>query len=164
MGSLFTELNGHVTQEQIKQINKTGIVPPDAKSPEEKKYFIIFKSYLIDLRSQLADNEMTISGEAFIVYGRYHAFVSIKSYLDEDAERAVDVRESIVMVEGVDAGKGISLYRFLKLCNKAYPNEAFDDDTLEQYLEGFNNEEEFRAENSDAVGNGNFGGTFLKED
>ena len=43
MANLFTELNGHVTQEQIKQINKTGVVPPDAKSPEEKKYFIIFK-------------------------------------------------------------------------------------------------------------------------
>ena len=86
MANLFTELNGHVTQEQIKRINKTGVVPPDAKSPEEKKYFIIFKSYLIDLRSQLADNEMTIDGEAFIINGRYHAFETIKSYLDEDEE------------------------------------------------------------------------------
>ena len=40
---------------------------------------------------------------------------TIKEYLDEDAEMAVDIKNSLVMVEGVDSASAVSLYRFIKL-------------------------------------------------
>ena len=53
MAGLFTELNGHVTQEQLDRMNKSGIVPSDAKSPEEKRYTVIFVT-TDNLESQIA--------------------------------------------------------------------------------------------------------------
>lgn len=163
MGGLFTELNGHVTEDQIKQINKTGIVPSAAKSPEEKTYCVIFRSYSVVLKSQLADNEMEITGEAFIIKGRYNAFSKIKEYIDEDGELTVDIRNSLVMVEGVDAAAAVSLYRFINLCNNEYSEEAIPEDLLDTYLRDFIDEEEVR-DSSVATGNGNYCGTLLREE
>ena len=162
MSGLFVELNGHVTEEQMKQINKTGIIPSAAKSPEEKQYYVIFKSYLVVLKSQLADNGMDITGECIIVNGRHNMFLKIKEFLEEDAEMAVDVRKSMVMVEGVDAANCVSLYRFIKLCNAAYPDDAIAEAYLDEYLEGFYDENEVRK--ASATGNGNYCGTLLRED
>lgn len=163
MGSLFTELNGHPTENDIKKINETGVVPSSAKSAEEKTYCIIFKSYLLVLKSQIADNEMEISGEAIIINGRHRAFEKIKEYLDEDAEKAVDIRNSMVLVEGVDAAGAVSIYRFIKLCNKCYPDEAISESILNEYLDGFYDEEQIKSSVM-ATGNGNYCGTLLKED
>lgn len=163
MGSLFTELNGHVTEEEIKKINETGVIPSSAKSPEEKQYCVIFKSYLIVLRSQMADNEMEIDGEAIIIKGRHRVFEKIKEYLDEDAQNAVDIRNSMVMVEGVDAAGAVSLYRFIKLCNNCYQDEAIDESILNEYLRGFYDEQEVKSSVM-TTGNGNYCGTLLKED
>lgn len=163
MGSLFTELNGHPTQEDIKKINETGVVPSSAKSAEEKTYCIIFKSYLLILKSQLADNEMDIDGEAIIINGRHRAFKKIKEYLEEDGELAVDIRNSIVMVEGVDAAGAVSLYRFIKLCNGCYPDEAIDESILDGYLKDFYDEKEVKASVM-TTGNGNYCGTLLREE
>lgn len=164
MKGLFTELNGNVTKEQIEKINKTGVVPSDAKSPEEKEYLVIFKSYLVALKSQIAENEMDITGEAIIIRGRYNMFQKIKEYLDEDAEETIDLRTSMVMVEGVDAAKAVSLYRFILLCNKAYPDEQIPENITNHYLEGFNDEDEVKQSAQNATGSGNFSGTLLRED
>ena len=163
MGSLFTELNGHVTEADIKKINETGVIPSSVKSAEEKTYCIIFKSYLLVLRSQIADNEMDIDGEAIIIKGRHRAFEKIKEYLDEDAEGAVDIRNSMVMVEGVDAAGAVSLYRFIKLCNGCYPDEAISENILDEYLKDFYDEEQVKSSVM-ATGNGNYCGTLLRED
>lgn len=163
MGNLFTELNGHPTQEDIKKINETGTIPSSAKSAEEKTYCIIFKSYLIVLKSQIADNEMEIDGEAVIIKGRHRAFEKIKEYLEEDAEGAVDIRNSMVMVEGVDAAGAVSLYRFIKLCNGCYPDEAIDESILNGYLKDFHDEEQVKSSVM-ATGNGNYCGTLLREE
>ena len=160
---LFTELNGHVTAEQIQQINQTGVVPSNIKSPEEKTYCVIFRSYLINLKSQLADNEMDITGECIIVSGRHNVFEKIKEYLDEDGQLAVDIRNSMVMVEGVDASNAVSLYRFVKLCNKAYPEEIYPEENLDNYLKDFYDEKEVR-DSVNTTGNGNYCGTLLREE
>ena len=163
MGNLFTELNGHPTQEDIKKINETGTIPSSAKSAEEKTYCIIFKSYLLVLKSQIADNEMEIDGEAVIIKGRHRAFEKIKEYLEEDAEGAVDIRNSMVMVEGVDAAGAVSLYRFIKHCNGCYPDEALDESILDGYLKDFRDEEQVKSSVM-ATGNGNYCGTLLREE
>lgn len=163
MGNLFTELNGHPTQEDIKKINETGTIPSSVKSAEEKTYCIIFKSYLLVLKSQIADNEMEIDGEAIIIKGRHRAFEKIKEYLEEDAEGAVDIRNSMVMVEGVDAAGAVSLYRFIKLCNGCYPEEAIDESILDGYLKDFHDEEQVKSSVM-ATGNGNYCGTLLREE
>lgn len=163
MGSLFTELNGHATEADIKKINETGVIPSSVKSAEEKTYCIIFKSYLLVLKSQVADNEMDIDGEAIIIKGRHRAFEKIKEYLEEDAEGAVDIRNSMVMVEGVDAAGAVSLYRFIKLCNGCYPDEAISENILDEYLKDFYDEEQVKSSVM-ATGNGNYCGTLLRED
>lgn len=163
MGSLFTELNGHVTKNEIKKINETGVIPSTAKSPEEKTYCVIFKSYSVVLCSQIADNNMEIDGECFIIRGRHRVFEKIKEYLDEDAEGTVDIRNSMVMVEGVDAAGAVSLYRFIKLCNQCYKDEELDESILDEYLRGFFDEDEVRK-SVNTTGNGNYCGTLLKED
>lgn len=162
MDKLFVELNGHVTEEQMKKINKTGVIPSEVKSPEIKNYCVIFRSHLLILKSQMADNEMEITGECIIVNGRRNMFLKIKEFLEEDAEMAVDIRRSMVMVEGVDAANCVSLYRFIKLCNASYPDEAIDEAYLNEYLEGFYDENEVRE--ASAAGNGNYCGTLLRED
>lgn len=160
MPGLFTELNGHVTQEQLDRMNKSGIIPSDAKSPEEKRYIVIFVTK-DTLESQIAEG-IEIN-ESIIVDGRYNLFNAIKNYLiaDMETEKIIDIKKSIVMVEGVDAGKAVSLYRFIGLCNKSYPNEEFDE--LNSYIE----EEVINPvpnNTNTATGNALFGGTFLKED
>lgn len=163
MGNLFTELNGHVTESDIKKINETGVVPSNAKSAEEKAYCVIFKSYLVTLKSQIADNEMDIDGEAIIVQGRHKVFEKIKEYLDEDAQMAVDIRNSMILVEGVDAAGAVSLYRFIKLCNGCYPEEAISESILDDYLRDFYDEKEVKSSVM-ATGNGNYCGTLLREE
>lgn len=159
MAGLFTELNGHVTQEQLDRMNKSGIVPSDAKSPEEKRYTVIFVT-TDTLESQIAEGIEV--NEAIIVDGRYNVFNAIKNYLiaDMETEKIIDIKKSIVMVEGVDAGKAVSLYRFIGLCNKSYPNEEFDE--LNSYIEEEVNQ--MPNNTNTTTGNALFGGTFLKED
>lgn len=140
MSDLFQRIEGEVTEEQVAEIVKTGVVPSHLKSVDDKVYFIIMRNFMVVMYSNIAgydsDQPMEIDGEAFIVTGRHNAFVTIKEYLEEDAEQSTDLRTSIVMVEGVDAAKGVSLYRFIQLCNQAYPDEAIDESILERMLNG----------------------------
>jgi hypothetical protein len=164
MSELFTQVADNLTEEQKMNIIKNkGVLKSGEKHPEEKTYCVIFRSYLRILLSQLAEDDVEISGEAIIVSGRYNCFARIKEYLNEDAELAVDIRNSLVMVEGVDASSAVSLYRFIVLCNKAYPDEAIDESILNQYLKGFNDEEEIKS-NVTTTGNGNYCGTLLREE
>lgn len=158
MAGLFQQIQGNVSEQQIQEIVKTGKVPSNLKSAEDKVYTVIFRSYLSILQSSISE-DTDISGEAIIAAGRRNIFEKIKNYLYNDAAQEVDVRTSIVMVEGVDAGNAVSLYRFIKLCNQAYSDDPFDDDMLEQYLSGFNDEEEFRRR--EATGFGGNAGTIM---
>lgn len=167
MAGLFTEASGNLTPEQIKEIAKRGgKLKANEKSPEEKTYMVIFKYWKLVLGSQVAENEMEITGECIISTGRHNMFDKIKEYLDEDGGMDVDLVKSMVLVEGVDAGNAVSLYRFLQLCNKSYADEAFDEDIIKQYLEGFNEEHlgNTNQVSPNAVGTGNYGGTLLRED
>jgi hypothetical protein len=141
MSGLFQQINGNITQEQVMEIAKTGVVPSHLKSVDDKVYYIIMRNYMITMYSNIAgvmdEYPMEIDGEAFIVAGRHNAFNIIKEYLTRDGENGTDLRKSIVMVEGVDAAKGVSLYRFIKLCNQAYPDEAIDEEFLEESIQGF---------------------------
>lgn len=160
--SLFQKVKGNLTEEMVNHIVKTGEVPSNLKSNEDKVYYVTFRSYLIILNSQMAE-DYEIHGETIITEGRKNTFNMIKDYLDNDAALAVDIRTSFVMVEGVDAGKHISLYRFIKLCNKAYPEEAYDEDKLESYLKDFYDEDEFRDKENKAIGLGGNAGTLMNE-
>lgn len=140
MSDLFQRIEGKVTEEQVTEIVKTGVVPSHLKSVDDKVYFIIMRNFMVVMYSNIAgyDDEvpMEIDGEAFIVTGRHNAFTTIKEYLERDAENSTDLKTSIVMVEGVDAANGVSLYRFIKLCNQAYPDEAIDDSVLDNLING----------------------------
>ena len=169
MSGLFQQINGNITQEQVMEIAKTGVVPSNLKSVDDKVYYIIMRNYMTVMYSNIAgvtdEYPMEIDGEAFIIIGRHNAFNTIKEYLSRDGENGTDLRKSIVMVEGVDAAQGVSLYRFIKLCNQAYPDEAIDEEFLEKSIQGFtdweNDKKEFpddmKAMNNNAVATG-FGG------
>lgn len=156
--SLFQEIKGKPTAEQVQQIARTGQVPSELKSAEDKVYFVIFRSFMIILKSEMA--EMDIDGEAIIVEGRHNVFLKIKEYIENEYAMSIDLRTSLVMVEGVDAGKAVSLYRFIKLCNQVYPEDAIPEETLDAYIEGFNDEEEVRKQ-PPATGFGGNAGTLL---
>ena len=166
--SVFQKLNGEISEGQINEIVKTGVIPSNLKDPESKIYFAIFRSYSRVLYSDFCSEEspyrQEIDGEVLICEGRYNIFNKIKEFIENDEERSIDMRTSIVMVEGVDAGKSISMYRFIKLCNQSYPNEKFDEDMLEMYINGFENEEEFRNVENKAVGFGGNAGTLTNEE
>lgn len=159
--SLFQEIKGTPNAEQIQQIAKTGIVPSELKGPEDKVYTVIFRSYLVILQSEMS--ETSIDGEAIIVEGRHKVFMRIKEFLENEYTMSVDIRTSTVMVEGVDAGKAVSLYRFIKLCNNAYPDEAIPEEILDKYLEGFTDEEEVKKQPA-ATGFGGNAGTLLNRE
>lgn len=164
--SLFQKINQGITNQQAEDIARAGVVPSNMKDPEDKVYFIIFRSYSIMPTSDIAgrvdenghEQPFYIDGEALIVEGRHNAFTKIKEFIDGDFCNSIDMRLSLVMVEGVDAGKSISMYRFLKLCNRSYPNEKFNEELLESYITGFNDESEFREQEEKAISATGFGG------
>lgn len=156
--SLFQEIKGTPNADQIQRIAKTGQVPSELKSAEDKIYFVIFRSFMVILKSEMA--EMDIDGEAIIVQGRHKTFLKIKEFMENEYAMSIDLRTSLVMVEGVDAGKAVSLYRFIKLCNNAYPDDAISEETLDSYIEGFYDEEEVRKQPA-ATGFGGNAGTLL---
>ena len=167
MANVFQQIEGNLTEEQVMEIVQTGVVPSHLKPVEDKVYYIIMRNYMIKLFSNITDEEeeqLEIDGEAFIVLGRHNAFKTIKEYLSRDAEESTDLRKSIVMVEGVDAGKNVSLYRFIKLCNKAYPDEAIDDEFLENAINGFNDDDKIINNNVSATGFGGNAGTLMNEE
>lgn len=162
MAGLFVQVADNLTDEQKMNIVKNKGVPrSNEKHVEEKTYCVIFRSCLLVIESQLTDSEMAMTGEALIVNGRYNCFTKIKEYLECDGEYAVDLRNSLVMVEGVDAANAISLYRFIIHCNKFYSEEAIDENILNHYID----EVEVTDENKpQATGNGNYCGTLLREE
>lgn len=165
MANVFQQINGPVSEEQITEIVKTGKVPSHLKTAEDKVYYVIFRNFMFDFLSSAAE-DFKIDGEVIITVGRYETFKRIKKYLENDGELGTDFRYSTVMVEGVDAAKGISLYRFIKLCNKAYPNEAFDEEELEERTHGFiddNSESNSINRNKMATGFGGNAGTMLND-
>lgn len=136
MPDLFYSVDARATEEEKRTIAETGVVPSHLKSNEDKLYIVIFRNYMLNLFSCVSE-DVAIDGEAIICKGRKAIFDRVKEYLANDGEQSTDLRKSIVMVEGVDMNKGVSLYRFLKLCNNAYPEDTIDEVYLEEMVSGF---------------------------
>lgn len=166
MSGLFQNINGNVTEEQVNEIARTGVVPSHLKTAEDKLYYVICRNYKYILTADIFEAE--IDGEALIGVGRHDVFVKIKDYLYNDVDMTTDLEKSLVMVEGVDAAKAISLYRFIKLCNSEYPDEALDN--IDEFIEA-KRDWEARTEgnynekpNASATGFGGNAGTIMNEE
>ena len=133
MADLFQKIGKSLTQEQVDEIARTGVVPSHLKDSEDKMYYVIFMNFAIEMRSN-TNEETFVDGEAIVTTGRHNTFLRIKEYLENDEEATTDLDKSIVMVEGVDASKHVSLLRFIRLCNSNYPDDAIDEDFLNVFL------------------------------
>lgn len=134
---LFQTFSQQPTPEEMKQIAKTGVVPSHLKRPEDKLYMAILRPYDEEFYSQMTTQfDVPIDGEVVIEVGRKTMFNKLKEFFGlEESLSGVDIKTSIVLVEGVDANKGVSLYRFLELCNESYPDEEIDPEVMEYYLQ-----------------------------
>lgn len=130
MPNVFQQVTKPLNNEQIAQIAKTGVVPSSMKGPEDKLYIVILR----ENEEMYTSDCIEVNGFAIIAVGRKNVFDKVKDYLDS-VERTVDFEKSIVLVEGVDAGKGISLTKFINLCNNSYPDEAFELNIEEPHME-----------------------------
>ncbi len=123
-------------------------------------YIVIFACVDEMLFSNMSANEL-IDGEAIICEGREKTFDRIIDFLIEDLDCSIDIKKSRVLVEGVDAGKGVSLYRFIELCKTKYPDKQID---LSRHLEEEDNYvDEESTTNRVATGLGGNSGTMLNE-
>lgn len=160
MSSPFTNLTPGVSKEQIEVIARTGQVPSNLKSEANKMYIVIFACADEMLFSNMAADEL-IDGEVIICEGREKTFDRIIDFLIGDIDCSIDIKRSRVLVEGVDAGKGVSLYRFIELCKAKYPDKQID---LSRHLEA---EDDYVDENPTtnrmATGLGGNSGTMLNE-
>lgn len=157
--NVFQSINKPLTQEQADEIARTGVIPSHLKNAEDKMYYVIFMNFAIEMRSN-TNQETFVDGEAIVTTGRHQTFLRIKDYLENDEEATTDLEKSMVMVEGVDASKHISLIRFIRLCNTNYPDDAIDEDFINVFL-GINN---MPTENIAATGFGGNAGTILNKE
>lgn len=157
--NVFQSINKPLTQEQADEIARTGVIPSHLKNAEDKMYYVIFMNYAIEMRSN-TNEETFVDGEAIVATGRHQTFLRIKDYLENDEEATTDLEKSMVMVEGVDASKHVSLIRFIRLCNTNYPDDAIDEDFINVFL-GIGN---MSTENITATGFGGNAGTMLNKE
>lgn len=157
--NVFQSINKPLTQEQADEIARTGTIPSHLKNAEDKMYYVIFMNYAIEMRSN-TNEETFVDGEAIVTTGRHNTFLRIKDYLENDEEATTDLEKSMVMVEGVDASKHVSLIRFIRLCNTNYPDDAIDEDFINVFL-GMNMPTENTAT---ATGFGGNAGTMLNKE
>lgn len=107
------------------------------KTSEEKEYLIVLKCREISQEQESIIN----NGEAAIIIGRSKAFDYILNIFENDVEMDIDVRNSFVLTEGVPLENRISLYRFVDVCNRAYPESAINiDDYIDDDEEDVENE------------------------
>jgi predicted nucleic-acid-binding Zn-ribbon protein len=132
MAGLFYNVDSKATEEEKMRIAQTGEVPSHLKNVEDKQYYVILRQCgngNYQNTSSLSEDLM-VDGEVIIETGRKNVFKRIEEYLCVDASMfdgnsiSTSLKKSVVMVEGVDAGKAISLYRFLQLCIQKYPNDT----------------------------------------
>lgn len=159
MSSPFTTLANGVTREQIEAMAKTGQVPSNLKSEDSKMYIVIFACIEEDLMYSNMVSDEKIYGEAIICTGREATYERIISFLIADMETSIDLKRSRVLVEGVDAGKGVSLYRFIQLCKSKYPDKEIDLSRHMEALEEIDGETPTRQ----ATGFGGNSGTLLNQ-
>lgn len=132
MAGLFYNVDPQATDEEKMRIAQTGEVPSHLKGVEDKQYFVILRqcgngNYQ---NESVLSPDLMVDGEVIIETGRKNTLKRIEEYLVYDASMfdgdavSTSLKKSLVMVEGVDAGKAISLYRFLQLCIQKYPNDT----------------------------------------
>jgi len=166
MSGLFQKINGDITQEQVMEIAKTGVVPSNLKSVDDKLYYAIMKNEMFYMYSQASgEQDIEIDGEVLIAVGRKNIFDKIKEYLLNDGEGGTSLRESIVMVEGVDVAKSVSLYRFLTLCDQAYPDEAISEEFIAYHnAQPYDINNAVKKSEKTATGFGGNAGTLMNEE
>ena len=162
MADLFQKIGKSLTHEQVDEIARTGVVPSHLKNSEDKMYYVIFMNFAIEMRSN-TNEETFVDGEAIVTTGRRNTFLRIKEYLENDEEATTDLDKSIVMVEGVDASKHVSLLRFIRLCNSNYPDDAIDEDFLNVFFLDTNTPME-KTIQQQATGFGGNAGTMLNKE
>ena len=182
MAGLFYNVNPHATDEEKMRIAQTGEIPSHLKDVEDKQYFVILRqcgngNYQ---NESVLCADLMVDGEVIIETGRKNTLKRIEEYLDYDAsmfdgdEISTSLKKSLVMVEGVDAGKAISLYRFLQLCIQKYPNdtnlnqefldmEANAEDVVDTEAKDENEAESYDLASAIASGFGS-AGTYLNEE
>ena len=169
---LFTEANGSLTKEQVSSIAKRGGQLNSAeKSAEEKLYLVVIKynedsdiSTLCDRFSEYYGHDMKLTDSAILCIGRKEMCENILEILTVDTEYLIDIKKSLVFVEGVSIINSISLYRFLDLCDNSYPDIQIKD-LIDSYLikdeEDSEDEEPQATIDTQATGMGNNCGTIL---
>lgn len=169
---LFTEANGNLTREQVSSIAKRGgQLNSNEKSAEEKLYLVMLKyneesdiSTICDRFSEYYGHDMKITDSALMCIGRKEMCENILEILTVDTDLTIDIRKSLVFVEGVSIINSISLYRFLDLCDHSYPDIQIKD-LIDCYLiedeDEVNEDEEPQATDTQATGMGNNCGTLL---
>ena len=173
MAGLFTEVNDNLTQEQKMAIAKRGgQLKSGEKSPEEKLYLVVLKynedtdiATTCDRLSEMYGHDLGITDSALTIIGRKAMYDRISDILIEDTSYYVDIKSSMVFVEGVPLDKHISLYRFIDLCVHTYPDKKGMEDLINSYLSAEEEldgiEEETPQEEVQATGLGNNCGTVL---
>lgn len=169
---LFTEANGNLTKEQVSSIAKRGGQLNSAeKSAEEKLYLVMIKynedsdiSTICDRFSEYYGHDMKITDSAVMCIGRKEMCENILEILTVDTDLTIDIKKSLVFVEGVSIINSISLYRFLDLCDHSYPDIQIKD-LIDCYLIENENEEVDEEPqaiiDTQATGMGNNCGTML---
>lgn len=114
--------------------------PRNNSNPENKMYII----FIVDDMGQhecsyLGQTDIKVNGEFAICNGRKEAYSFIKALLVEDYDWDIDLDESSVLTEGVSCSEKISMYRFMKYCEKYFPDDDFD---IDGYYNGFEEEQE----------------------
>lgn len=181
MAGLFYNVSPQATDEEKMRIAQTGEVPSHLKDVEDKQYFVIFRQRGNGNQNESAIySDLMVDGEVIIETGRRNTFKRIEEYLCCDAsmsggeEISTSLKKSLVMVEGVDAGKAISLYRFIQLCFQKYPNdtnlnqefldiEANAEDVVDTETKDEDKEESYDLASAIASGFGS-AGTYLNEE
>jgi hypothetical protein len=161
MSSPFTTLSNGVTKEQIDAMARSGQVPSNLKSEVSKMYIVIFTHIDGTMYSEMSAAE-EVDGEFIVCEGREATYDRIINFLNSDLEPcSVDINKSKVLVEGVDAGKSVSLLRFIGFCKNFYPNKEID---LSRHLEAIGVESDETAQvTRQATGFGGNSGTMLNE-
>lgn len=121
--------------------SKMGVSKSGNNSNLENKMYVIFIVSDIGEHecSYLGQTNIKVNGEFAICNGRKEAYEFIKALLDEDVDWDIDLDESSVLTEGVSCSEKISMYRFMKYCEKYFPDDDFD---IDGYYNGFEEEQE----------------------
>jgi hypothetical protein len=103
------------------------------KDPEDRVYVIFIVSKIGEHYCSYIDStNINVNGEFSLTKGRSDAYEYIKNILENDKEGNISIEDSMVLVEGTSCTNWISVYRFMKYCEKFFTDEYFN---IEDYVD-----------------------------